>query len=204
MSSLFWVHTKTALVLIGQTVGSDQSQPHSTMARSRISAIDWPFVITKEPDDTKRRRHRRAVRSNAMRDFWRRKKLATMDSAQNGPGHKFIGIAASTAYEDNSFLSKLLAGESERLDWVGEASAHRIGEQTGDEGLDPAAMYHDPSSTSIVALRHVSGECPLDTFRTNRIPSPKSSLGSGVTDPFNAFPVGGSQSWHVLHSRKCI
>ena len=170
------------------------------MARSRISAIDWPFVVTKEPDDTKKRRHRQAVRSNAMRDSWRRKKLAAKDSAQYGPGSKFRGIAASTAYEDNSLLSKLLVDESERFDWPREVPGHGIGEQTGDEGSDPAVVYNDPSSTSPVALRHVTGEGPLNPFRIN----PIFSLGSGVTDPFHALPLGDLQGWDVLHSREYI
>lgn len=174
------------------------------MARSRNSTVDWPFVVTKDPEDTKSRLHRRVVRSNAMHDFWRRKKLAAKDSAKYVPGHNFIGIAVSTAYEDNLLLSKILVDESEGLNWVREAPAHRIGEQTGDEGSDPAAMHNDPSSTSTVALRHVSGDGPLNLLRRNPIPSPKSSLGSGVTDPFNALPVGDSQSWDVLHSRKYI
>jgi hypothetical protein len=174
------------------------------MARSRNATIDWPFVITKDPKDTKSRCHRRVVRSNAMRDFWRRKKLASKESAKLGPSHKFTDITVSTAYDDDLVLPGFLVDESERLDRVEEASVHRIGEQTGAEGSDPAAMHNDPNSTSTVAQRHVSSNGALHPLRFEPIPSLKSSLGSGVSDPFNALPVRGSQSWDVLHSRKCI
>ena len=166
------------------------------MARTHLSAADWSFVITKDPEDSKSRRHRRAVRSNAMRDFWRRKKLAAKGTAKRGPRHESTGIA------DNALLANPLLDESERPDCAGEAPANGIGVQTGDEGSDPAPVYNDTSSTNTVALMHVSGEGPLTRFPTRPILSPKSLLGSGGKDPFNALSLGDSQSWDLLHSRE--
>ena len=172
------------------------------MARTRLSAIDWSFVVTKDPEDSKSKRHRRTVRSNAMRDFWRRKKLATKHGAKRGPHYNFTGLAVSTLYKDNILFSDLRVDESERPYWAGETPANRRGEQTQYVDSDPAAMYNNPSSMSTIAQRHVSSEGPMMPFRTSPILSSQSSLGSGVTDPFNALPLGDSQSWDVLYSRK--
>ena len=182
-------------------------------------AMNWSFVITSASQEVKDRERRRIVRANAMRYYWRRKKLASKDLPKTIGNHvdKDGGRPArliqclveddpdAATHGEQAELSRSAGTHHLLLEYQPNPSS-RI-KQTRNKDASPAAP-HDGDNNA-VGPTHM--EDPARARRSNRTslqkafaPGPSERLGSGVTDPFDALPIGGAQHCYVLRNRKII
>lgn len=181
-------------------------------------AMNWSFVITSASQEVKDRERRRIVRANAMRDYWRRKKLASKDLSKATGGHVDKDEERPTRPIDSLVeddpnaatrgehggLPRSARTQSLALEHQTNTSSRIIGHPRNKD-VSPAAP-HDGDTD---AVEPTNTRKPDQTCRSNHtslqktfVPSPSELLGNGATDPFDALPIVGSQHSHVLRNRK--
>lgn len=174
------------------------------------------FVFSDGPHKTSDREVRRQIRANAMRDYWRRRRLETKSVSDNGSTQ-----SRGVTFEDSP--CDLGYDEPARVSWP------ENGQQKLSSGLVEATVEStDCSSREMV--KKVAAECPLlpshaatqtahathpqkrDTGKNEVVFLNESSIsnlsfniGNGMIDPFNASALEGSRrDSFILSHRKYL
>ena len=181
-------------------------------------AMNWSFVITSASQEIKDRERRKIVRANAMRDYWRRKKLASKEKATGDhhidkDGGRPTGLIDSLVEDDPDAATRGEPGEpsgsagTQHMVLEHQTNTSNRIRHTRNKDASPTAP-HD-GDTNAVEPTHIrdpnrARRCNHTSLQKTFVPSPSELLGSGVTDPFDALPIAGSQHCYVLRNRKIL
>ena len=180
-------------------------------------AMNWSFVITSASQEIKDRERRRIVRANAMRDYWRRKKLVFRDTSKE-TGNQVDKEGGRPTRPIDSLVEDdpdaATSGGQGGLPPSARAQHHLALEQTNTSNRmrqtrDKDGVFAAPHNGYTNAVKPTPMGDPNRAHHSNHTSlqktfalSPSELLGSGVTDPFDALPIGGPQHCYVLRNRK--
>ena len=188
-----------------------------------MSRIDKPnihddsFVVTDEPQKTKRDEVRRMVRANAMRDYWRRKKKATRTSSAQSSRKECADLDRPQALANDLNV--------EQFDG---ASTWTNGQLQANAGFDTPAVrflnntfedvivntdanhfsiYDDQDNAKVIpeTLPIWSASTKSRGFGADSMQmslGPASGIGGGcsIIDPFDTLPLEGSRHNDIVLS----
>ena len=206
---------------VDSTLRSDKaaSKRGFNMPGPSNQAMNWSFVITSASQEIKDRERRKIVRANAMRDYWRRKKLASKDLAKttgnnhiDKDGGRPTGPIGSLVEDDPDSATRGEPGEpsgsagTQHLVLEHQTNTSNRTRHIRNKDASPAAPHGDTNAVDPTHMRDPdqARRCNHTSLQKTFVPGPSEVVGNGVIDPFDALPIAGSQHCYVLRNRKIL